>query len=61
MASTTIASTQTDEREQIEVLLQAERRSLEPIAGGARLGDMVNPPALRHAGASPLGSARGQI
>jgi FOG: GAF domain len=41
MASTTIASTETDEREQIEALLQAERRSLELIAGGARLGDIL--------------------
>ena len=41
MASTTIASKQADAREQIEVLLQAERRSLELIVGGARLGDIL--------------------
>ncbi len=41
MASTTIAGPQTDEREQIELLLQAERRSLELIVGGARLGDIL--------------------
>jgi len=41
MTLTTTASADTDEREQIERLLQAERRSLELIAGGARLGDIL--------------------
>ena len=41
MTFTTTASADTDEREQIERLLQAERRSLELIAGGARLGDIL--------------------
>jgi len=41
MASTTIAGPQPDEREQIERLLRAERRSLELIVGGARLGDIL--------------------
>jgi formate hydrogenlyase transcriptional activator len=41
MTFTTTASADTDEREQIERLLQAERRSLELIAGGARLADIL--------------------
>ena len=41
MTLTTTASADTDEREQIERLLQAKRRSLELIAGGARLGDIL--------------------
>jgi formate hydrogenlyase transcriptional activator len=41
MTSTTTASADPDEREQIERLLQAERRSLELIAGGARLADIL--------------------
>lgn len=42
MTITTTASADADEREHIERLLQAERRSLELIARGARLGDILS-------------------
>src|SRR6476661_11135456 len=41
MTFPTTASADTDDRERLERLLQAERRSLELIAGGARLGDIL--------------------
>jgi len=41
MGNTSAVSTDIDEREHIELVLQAERRSLEMIAGGVRLADVL--------------------
>src|SRR5690349_554995 len=41
MGNTSAVSTDIDEREHIGLVLQAERRSLEMIAGGARLADIL--------------------